>query len=558
MQLVAKSISSLEKCFLDEKIESKREINSLSALCGETLCFQIAYTNTKSANPNDTLCYVSVDSPIRDLIRISKIESVPVRFATYASCEDDNYLRKAPGLYPDLMIPLSESSELHAPQGHLGSLWVEVEIPNGYNGGDHPIKIVFSSEIGGKGSVFSEVEFDLRIIPADLPEQELIYTQWFYCDCLADRYGVDIFSERHWEIIENYMKCAARNGINAILTPVFTPPLDTPRGKERKTVQLVEVYEKTDKWGFNFSRLDRWIDIATRCGIKYFEISHFFTQQGATNAPKVMGWRDGKYQKLFGWETEAASNEYAGFLRAFLRKFLEHMKRRGLDKQCIFHISDEPRENHFDDYATAKAIVADLLSGYHIADALSSVSFYNSGLIKRPIPSIDCLEDFIEANVPELWTYYCCSQHTDVSNRFIAMPLSRTRVIGTQFYKYSIKGFLHWGYNFWYTMTSQETVDPYICSDAGRVPAGDAYSVYPAPDGTPYESIRARSFYEALCDQRALALCETLCGKDAVNDAIESTFPQPFDTKSFPRDGFYILILRNKINSLIENKINNQ
>lgn len=557
MQLTAKTISSLDKCFLDEDIDKKREINSLSALCGETLCFQIAYVNKQSANPNDTLCYLHVDSPIREMVKISRVDSVPVRFTTYGNCTDENYLRKTPGLFPDLMIPMTEKSELHIPQGHLGSLWVDVEIPNGFEGGEYPINVLFTSEPEGQGSVVASTEFDLTIISADLPEQELTFTQWLHCDCLADRYGVDVFSEKHWEIIENYIKCAAKNGINAIFTPVFTPPLDTPVGKERPTVQLVEVFEKTDKWGFNFSRLDRWIDISLRCGIKYFEISHFFTQQGATHAPKIMGWKDSKYQKLFGWETDASSDEYAGFLRAFLRKLLDHMKRRGLDDRLIFHISDEPRDRHFDDYAVAKSIVADLLDTYHVADALSSVNFYNSGLVKRPIPSIDFVEDFIDAKVPDLWAYYCCSQHTDVSNRFIAMPLSRTRIIGTQFYKYNIVGFLHWGFNFWYTMTSQELVDPLVCTDAGRVPAGDAYSVYPAPDGTPYESIRLRSFYEAICDLRAMKLCEQLCGREAVEEAIESTFPTPFDFKNYPRDGIYILILRNKINSLIESKINN-
>ena len=136
------------------------------------------------------------------------------------------------------------------------------------------------------------------------------------------------------------------------------------------------------------------------------------------------------------------------------------------------------------------------------------------------------------------------------------MPLSRTRMIGTQFYKYSIKGFLHWGFNFWFSMSSQEKVNPFVTTDAGRVPAGDAFSVYPAPDGKPYESIRIRSFYEALCDMRALELCERLCGRQAVEEAIESTFPQPFSLKNYPKDGIFILILRNKINALIESKIN--
>jgi hypothetical protein len=555
MKLTVKTVSSLEKCFLDEDINKKREISSLSALCGETLSFQIAYYNEISDNPNDTLCYLKVSSPISNIVKVSKIESVPVRFATYANCTDKNYLRKTPGLYPDLLIPMNSDYELHIPAHHLGSLWVDVEIPSGFRGGEYPISFAFTSEKDGKGRAFAEVTFDLKIISADLREQDLTFAQWMHCDCLADHYRVDIFSERHWEIIENYVRCAVKNGINAIFTPIFTPPLDTPAGKERPTVQLIEVFEKSGKWGFNFSRLDRWLDMCERCGVKYFEISHLFTQQGATHAPKIMGWKDGKYQKLFGWETNASSDEYAGFLRAFLRRFIDHMKKKGLDQRCIFHISDEPRDRHFDDYATAKSIVADLLDTYHVADALSSVNFYKTGLVERPIPSIDFIEDFIEANVPDLWTYYCCAQYNDVPNRFIAMPLSRTRIVGAQFYKYSVVGFLHWGYNFWYTMTSQQLCDPYLTTDVGRVPAGDAYSVYPAADGTPYESIRLRSFYEAICDLRALKLCEKLCGREAVLEAIASVFPEPFDFKNYPSDGIYILALRHKINSMIEEKI---
>ncbi len=549
MEITVKTISSLEKCFLDENIESKREISSLSALCGETLCFQVAYA---TSGADHTKFYPHIDSPIAELVKIYKVESVPVRNTTYAWCTDENYLRRAPGLYPDIMVPINESSEIHCIAGALQSIWVDVEIPSGFAAGEYPIKLSFTREACGNGETVATAEFDLKIIGADLPEQELLFTQWFHCDCLASYYGVDVFSERHWEIIENYMKCASKNGINTILTPIFTPPLDTAIGKERPTVQLVDVYDGSKKWGFNFTKLDRWLDLAKKCGIKYFEISHLFTQWGATHAPKIMGWRGGHYIQLFGWDTDATSDEYTGFLRAFVRKFVEHMKARGLDKNCLFHISDEPNDYHTASYAMAKAIVADLLEGYTVIDALSSVKFYKSGLVQTPIPSLTHADDFIDAGVPDLWTYYCCGQHTDVSNRFIAMPLSRTRIIGAQFYKYSVVGFLQWGFNFWYTMGSQEMVNPFMTTDAGAVPAGDAYSVYPAPDGTPYDSIRLRSFYEALCDLRALKLCEKLCGREAVLDAVESTFPKPFDFKHYPQDGIYILVLRNKINALIE------
>ena len=35
------------------------------------------------------------------------------------------------------------------------------------------------------------------VINAKLPEQALMCTMWFHCDCLAIYYKVDIFSEEH-------------------------------------------------------------------------------------------------------------------------------------------------------------------------------------------------------------------------------------------------------------------------------------------------------------------------------------------------------------------------
>ena len=51
------------------------------------------------------------------------------------------------------------------------------------------------------------------------------------------------------------------------------------------------------------------------------------------------------------------------------------------------------------------------------------------------------------------WVYYCCGQGYKVSNRFIAMPAWRNRILGVQLYKYKMEVFLHWGYNFSYSST---------------------------------------------------------------------------------------------------------
>lgn len=377
-------------------------------------------------------------------------------------------------------------------------------------------------------------------------------TQWFHCDSLAQYYHVEAFSERHWEIIENFARTAVKNGINLLLTPVFTPPLDTAIGGERLTTQLVGVRRDNGVYSFDYTLLDRWIEMCDRIGIRYFEISHLFTQWGAGHAPKIMATVDGTETRLFGWDTDATGEEYSAFLQTFLPDFLAHMKARGDDKRCLFHVSDEPSAEHLDQYRRSKAVVEDILKDYIIMDALSEYEYYRDGVVRTPIPATTAIQPFLDAEINGLWTYYCCGQYIGVSNRLMAMPSWRTRFIGAQFYKYRIKGFLQWGYNFYNNEKSVDAVNPFVetCGE-NWVPGGDCFSVYPASDGTALESLRLPVFREALEDCAAMQLAERLCGRETVLAAMETVVGEiRFDR--CVTNGRDLLLMREEINRLIE------
>ena len=206
-------------------------------------------------------------------------------------------------------------------------------------------------------------------------------------------------------------------------------------------------------------------------------------------------------------------------------------------------------------YKAAKNVVAPLLEGYTIMDALSNFEFWQEGIVETPIPANNHIEPFLEAKVPGLWTYYCCSQFKDVSNRFIAMPLWRTRCIGSQFYKYDIAGFLQWGYNHYNNLYSIDQIDPYLeLSGEFWVPAGDTHSVYPAQDGTALESIRILSFTEALQDLRAMRLAESICGKEALVAEIERIFGGEIRFDKCAKDAKTVQRIRARVNEIIKNK----
>ena len=524
-----------------------------TALRGERFSFQLAYrTDLFTRMP----LKVEVSSPFGKALQVRNVELVPVEYPGWSF--DDDYLDTKPGLYPDRLRDLSESVPCAA-FGQWRSIWFTVDVPENHAPGKYEIEVTLSADFALQ---LTDVEFKaltvkktftLEVLNAVLPEQKLIYTNWFHCDCLADYYKVEVFSPEHWKIIENFMKRSVHSGMNMILTPLFTPPLDTAVGSERPTVQLVDVEYKRGKYNFDFSKLEKWIALAKKCGIKYFEMNHLFSQWGAQFTPKIVASVNGRQKKIFGWNVKSDSPEYTDFLAAFLPELVAFLKRKRMTDKVIFHCSDEPHINHLEVYSKAMALLKKHLPGFKIMDALSSVDFYRKGVVEYPIPCENTLDDFMAENFPEVWTYYCCAPVTTYSNRFIAMPSSRNRVMGMLFYRYGVQGFLHWGYNFYYSQLSQFKIDPNRCTDANLAfPAGDAFIVYPGNGGKAEESIRGVVFGEAIQDQRLLQLLETAVPQAELYALLDRTAAGgTLKMADYPKGEKAILALREELNALV-------
>ena len=136
----------------------------------------------------------------------------------------------------------------------------------------------------------------------------------------------------------------------------------------------------------------------------------------------------------------------------------------------------------------------------------------------------------------------------------ICYPSSRSRILGALMYKYDIKGFLQWAFNFYYDQGSQNLINPYTdMSGGGWVNSGDTFVVYPGSDGKPVESLRLEVFSEVFYDIRALKKCEELCGRDAVLALIDKEYRITFD--KYPLKGDYFISLRASVNEMIKNDL---
>ena len=589
--LTLRPVSSLEKIFSDSDVFPLPACTSCSALRGETLSFQIAYRMDPCRHGNvpfeDGRYRITVRGSL-GAVTIRKVCLVPSMLPAYPD-HDSNYLRTAPGLFPDLLSedgctqcapeagsqtadpsPICASATIHALPSCWQSLWIDVEIPaidsripgtaseipeiGAAIPGDTPaglhILTICADDLSGSRK--KEFSITIEVIDAALPKLPVIHTEWFSYDCIADYYGTPPFSERFWSITEAFIRTAVRRNINTILTPIFTPPLDTAVGGERTPVQLVGISRTDGVWKFDFSKLKRFVSLCLRLGIEYFEMAHLFTQWGAKCAPNIYAEENGRMIHVFGWHTPACGEDYRRFLDAFLPALTSELRALGIADRTWFHISDEPSADTLEDYKAAKAMVAGHLDGFPVIDALSHVEYYRQGICSRPVPGTDHVHEFIREQVPGLWTYYCCAQGIDVSNVFFAMPSARNRILGVQLYLYRIAGFLHWGYNFYHSALSLHPVNPFVTTDAdGAFPSGDAFLVYPGKDGRPLESIRLMVQSEAFQDLRALTLLESRIGFEAVRQLIEEDFG-PITFYSYPKSPEYLLALRRKVNQRLK------
>ena len=560
--LKTKIVSSQQKAFIDDSIDAYPTLNKISVLRGERLSIQLLYVDEgKEYLPKRPYCTLELSGTLAKGATVRDVRSVPVERPIHPDAYDSNYLRTTPGIYPDVLTPLRYGGKFIISRDKLRSLWIELTVPEDVSG-VLPLEasiFIESASVGETGdAVFERTEIsrntvDVEVIPKSLPEQDLIFTQWFYADGLAGYYDEPAWSERHWRIVEEFIKIGARRGRNMIYTPLLTPALNVLPPSERIPTQLVGITVTDGKYSFDFSRLDRWIDICKRAGVRYYEISHFYHQDQALHSAHVYGTRDGKYGRLFGWNTLALDPEYVRFLRELIPAFLDHMRALGLDRQCYFHISDEPTKKNIDHYVKVKSNVSDLLVGYTIMDALSEVEFYKSGAVECPVPVTKKIEPFLEESIENRWCYYAGFTTVDCANVLCAMPSWRGRSLAMQMFKYDIKGLLHWGYNYYNNRASGDVINPYLdLAGEDWVAAGDTFVVYPAQDGTPIESLRMITYEEIITDYRAMRLAESLTSHTEVVKAMETALGDTITFRRCATTEAEILAVRDAVNELIK------
>lgn len=228
-----KLLSSLEKVFPDETPVYRPECLKLSGFWGETVSFQAAYKGTYLMRQRFR---PEVVSPIREHVHVRSVELVPVEKATNGIV-DDYYLKTESGMYPDLLREIKDGMVI-VPAGKWRSLWVDVELDDTIVPDTYEIEIRLLLE----DKVMCASKMKIEVIGAHLPKQEIMHTEWFHADCLADYYQVEVFSEAHWKLLE---KISVKNAESSIMRCPICFPSGAPSMRRRWSRKWMEKRRKS-------------------------------------------------------------------------------------------------------------------------------------------------------------------------------------------------------------------------------------------------------------------------------------------------------------------------
>ena len=350
------------------------------------------------------------------------------------------------------------------PMGGYRGLWLTVQVPQDAAPGTY--KGYVELECEGKKTRYS---YSVKVLGRTLPSPK----KWsFHLDLWQNPYAVarvhnvEVWSDKHFEVLRPYMLKLASAGQKAITATLIDRPWDgqtyDPFGS------MVTWIKKADgTWLYDFTIFDRWVEFMMSCGIDKeitcfsmipWKLSFRYYDQ-ATHTHKYINCAPG-------------DEAYAQFWGGMLSAFAKHLKEKGwFDKTFI-----SMDERSLQQMQAAIKVIKEYAPGMKISMAGNYHPEIEADIYDY------CLDIFAYgAYTPELIasrreqgkvsTYYtCCS--AEYPNLFTFTAPADAEFIALEALAKDLDGYLRWAYNSW-------TVTPEDDSRFTAWPAGDTYVIYP-------------------------------------------------------------------------------
>lgn len=427
--------------------------------------------------------------------------------------EDDDRLYKA-----DILL---SQDYIHVKKDRLQPVWIELYIPASAKAGVYNGKVDIYSHTGfGDESKTGSVSFKLNIMDVTLPkpsEYSFYLDLWQHNSNIARKHETPLWSDKHFTVMEKYIKSLAELGQKAITIIASEIPwsgqscyMDSTYPSDLFEYSMIRV--KKDSSGrliLDFSVVDRYIDLCFKYGInKEIEVFGLINiwvceEKGfgkiSEELPdgirvRYLDERDGCFKYI----------DTLHELKTYIKEIEKHFIDRGLI-EIVRIVADEPADLEL--YNQRLNFLKQVAPSFKFKAAICTMDFVKKYSQNNKNDSCQ-VDDFVAlfsmlAQEPELigelkkqlrgrfYWYVCCVP--DLPNTFLMSNILETYAIAWLTQYMQLDGFLRWNYTVW-----PENPRERLSYRYPMWKAGDTNFVYPSNNGAPLLTLRYKALLKAI------------------------------------------------------------
>lgn len=515
----------------EERIRDIPEITDLIAAKNDTASFQIIFSPGEYCRVN-----VGRDASLSNYLqfpryRIELVSNFESELILEGFLPDENDNLHADILLNDRAIEIRDQKNV--------PIWVDINIPKDADEGKYAVAVRLYKSVGAADEeLIEEVPITLTIknyLMPDSKDYKFYLDLWQHNSNIARYYDVELWGDKHFEIMENVIASLAELGQKSLMVLASDCPW---RGwgcfvspGESSTILYEYSMIKIDKkkngnFVYDFSIMQRYIDMCEKHGITgdisvYGLIGVWDYDFMDIGDKKIEGCpeklliryldeKDGCYRYLNNRE------DIYNYLKALFRYFEETNQ---ISKVRI--AADEPSDMKKFQASVDFLLEANPNIKFKMAINKAKIIKENSSLATDIVSDFicNCLEgEFLlnhrRENTEKKLMFYVCN-HPDKPNTYLTSELVEARLLGTLTHFFGHDGFLRWAYTCW-------TGDPRkdIRYGTQYMPVGDINFIYPAKDGGIELSLRWKALKRGIEDFELLTRLKEIGKEEVVNDAI--------------------------------------
>lgn len=469
---------------------------------------------------------------VRVEVDVEGINSENVKVHLVGYMQDDDGQQKT-----DVLL---EKKSIHVEKRVVQPIWIEIKTDDQTEAKMYHAKItVYGKNMFENEVILKElyIEVDVVNFTCKQTKDNLFYLDlWQHNSNIGRKYEVELWSDKHFDIMEKYIESLADLGQKAISVIVSEIPwsgqgsyYDRINPSNLYEYSMVKIVKRKDgSFEYDFSAMNRYINLCMEYGInkeiEVFGLINIWVKDDVGFGKVIEDMDDGLRVRYLEKETKIykymrTKNDLKGYLNALEENFTNNGW-----SEIVRAIADEPAD--VEKFKLRLNELNEMAPSIKFKVAINHVEFMEEKIdnVVDYCPSLICLadkeEEFkeVKKNITGTISYYvCCAP--DRPNTFIKSPLIEARIIPWLAWYFELDGFLRWNYTVWPDDPNKDIrYRPAIWK------AGDTNFVYPGKNGNPILSLRYKNLKRGIRDFEIIKEYEMKFGKDKVKQLLKEVF----------------------------------